>query len=135
MIVVSPYTSIAPATQQGDVIGALFAVPAGAANVSANATLNDADILSTASIPLTVYLVQSLDSGFTTTRVTDAGWTSGPGSVLLSTDTPAAPGVSYSGGDGGPLPQGASYGIEISSPDTVYFGGTVTFTDANGNIL
>jgi hypothetical protein len=131
-----PQTSIAAATLNGSVEGASFAPPSGSATAQVDIAMNSPDIISPSGFVLDVYLEVSYDQGLTFQALAVAGWQSGPGSVLLGTTTPAGPGVAVSGPGGSPtLPANALFRARVNSPQSLYFGATVSYFDGDGNPL
>jgi hypothetical protein len=130
-----PQTSLAAATLTGSVDGASFAPPAGAVTVQVDAQLNGPDIVSSSGFLISLYLEASYDGGLTFQAIAVVGWTSGPGSVLLGTTTPAGPGVAVAGPGNSTLPTNALFRARVDSPQSLYFGATVTYFDVNGNVL
>lgn len=125
-------TSLVPSTQQGYAYGAAFAPPAGAASVQVQAIMNDADVLAAGANQRTmqIYLEASYDNGLSWQSDAWVGWQSGPTDVN-DAGAPTPPGVNVPVAH--PMP--GLYRPSLNAPAPTYVGLTLTFFDAQGNIL
>lgn len=126
-------SSLAASTRQGFVQGAAFAPPANAATVQVDAVMNSTDILGSGANARTfqLYLGSSYDNGLSFQNDAWISWASGPNDTVLGGTTPLAPGVQIPV----PTPAPGLYQPSINLPSPTFVGLTLTFRDAQGNVL
>lgn len=133
---ISPAVSIALGTRQGTIVGAAVPIPPGAATVTAQAAMIDADILADGAGQRTMHLGlrYSYDGGrsYGENPEAEESWTSGPDNVVMGGTQADQPSIQASVPTA-PMPSHAL--AYVSLPAETNIGVTLIFADSNGTEL